>query len=53
MFMLLQCFNDMKQWFDRPGSAKAVTASETRELDEEIALVLRAHLGHDRTISRR
>lgn len=53
MCMLLQCLNDMKQGFDRPGAAKAATASETRELNEEIASVLRARLGDDRTVSRR
>ncbi|KIX16255.1 hypothetical protein SY26_18605 [Paracoccus sp. 228] len=51
--MLLQCLNGMKQGFDRPGAAKAATASETRELNEEIASVLRARLGDDRTVSRR
>lgn len=50
---LLQCSKDMEQGFDRPGAAKAVTASETRELNEEIASVLRTRLGDDRTVSRR
>lgn len=53
MCMLLQCLNDMKQGFDRPGAAKAATALKTRELNEEIASVLRARLGDDRTVSRR
>lgn len=50
---MLQCLKDIEQCFDRLEVIMSATASETRELNEEMASFLRVRLGDDQTVSRR